>query len=523
MEVPPTIMRNFMERFIERHQDGIVGVLSGFDRVLFRGTLRSLSYVQGMDKFLGSQRVLYKDFGAFAERLSAQVKAQAEAVAQQHRRPLHYVESAQQSKEDLARAIMEKDNIREGLVCVLTCVEPCHSYFLRKDKERKLLQLAKGPRKCLHIYYYFVDREFGLMHVRLQTWLPFPIQVCLNGREYLARQLDKAKIGYEQRDNCFVRIDDLKRAQKILDRLVKRNWPKYLKMLSRRVNPLFSQNGLALRDYYWTWRQGEYATDVMFKDAKSLKAIYPRLVRHALRVFDCRSLLRFLGRRVNRRFPGEVTTEYHERIEGICVKHWVEENSLKMYDKQGSVLRIETTINNPRRFKVYRWAERHGRRCQAWLPMRKAVTDLPWLVQVCQAANQRYLEALADVEVTQTAQEVLDPVSKRIERAGRAYRALRPVTTEEAALFACLLNGKYRLHGFRNADVRQVLCPQPSADPKERRAACGRACRYLRLFRAHGLIRKVPRTHSYRLTRRGTQTMTTALKLRETPVCLLAA
>jgi hypothetical protein len=513
-----------MERFLHRHSDRVIGVLSGFDRILFRGTLRSLSYLQGMDKFLGSQRVLYKDFGAFAQRLSDQVKAQAEAIAQQHQRPSRYLESAQQSKEDIARAIMEKDGIREGLVCVLTCVEPCHSYFLRKDKEHKWLHLAKGPRKCLHIYYYFVDREFGLMHVRVQSWLPFPIQVCLNGREYLARQLDKAKIGYEKRDNCFVRIDDLKRAQKILDRLVTRNWSKYLRKLARRVNPLvLPQSGLSLRDYYWTWRQGEYATDVMFKDAASLQEVYPRLVQHALTRFCCSDLLRFLGRRVNSRFPGEVTTRYHERIEGVCVKHWVEENSLKMYDKQGSVLRIETTINNPRRFKVYRWAERHGRRCQAWLPMRKAVTDLPWLVQVCQAANQRYLEALADVEVTSTVHEVLDPVSQRIERDGRAYRGLRPVTAEEAALFACLLNGKYRLHGFRNADVRAVLCPPVSDDAKERRAACGRASRYLRLLRAHGLIRKVPRTHCYRLTRRGTQVMTTALQCRDTSVCLLAA
>lgn len=513
-----------MERFLQRHAGRILGTLSGFDRILFRGTLRSLSYVAGMDAFLGSQHVLYKDFGPFAECLSAQVKAQAEAIAQQHQRPLRYLESAQESKEDIARAIMEQDGIREGLVCVLTCVEPCQSFFLRKDAERKLLRLVAGPRKCLHVYYYFVDREFGLMHVRVQTWLPFPIQVCLNGREYLARQLEKAKIGYEQRDNCFARVDDLKKAQKILDRLVRRKWPKYLKMLARRVNPLLlPSSGLSLRDYYWTWRQGEYATDILFKDTTSLKEIYPRLVQHALQVLDCRDLLRFLGRRVNSRFPGQVTTVYRERVEGVCVKHWIEENSIKMYDKQGSVLRIETTINNPRRFKAYRWATRHGKRRQAWLPMRKAVTDLPRLVEICQAANQRYLEALADVEVTQPIHQVLDPVSHRIEKDRRAYRGLRPVTAEEAALFACLLNGSYRLQGFRNADVRQVLCPQRENNPSQRRAACARASRYLRLLRAHGLIRKVPRTHCYRLTRRGTQVMTIAIKLRKTPAACLVA
>jgi hypothetical protein len=513
-----------MERFLQRHAGRISGVLSGFDRVLFRGTLRSLSYVAGMDKFLGSQRVLYKDFGRFAEGLSERIKVQAEAIAREQQRPYEYLGSPQVSKEDRARALAERDGIREGLVCVLSCVEPCFSYGLHKDAQRKWLHLVRQQRKCLHVYFYFVDREFGLMHVRLQTWLPFPIQVCFNGREYLARQLDQAKIGYEKRDNCFVRIDDLPRAQALLDRLVRRKWPKYLSALARRVNPLLlPKSGLALRGYYWTWRQGEYATDILFRDPAALQEVYPRLVQHALHRFACRDVLRFLGRRVCSRFSGEVTTVYRERHEGVCVKHWVEENSLKMYDKQGSVLRIETTINNPRRFKVYRWAQRQGRRCQAWLPLRKAVTDLPRLVEIAQAANQRYLEALADVEVARLVHTVFDPVSRRIVRDGHAYRGLRLVTDEEARLFGQLLNGAFRVQGFRNIDVRGVLDPPAEHDVIQRRRAAGRATRYLRLLRAHGLIRKVPRTHYYRVTQRGTQVMATALRIRQTNVTALAA
>jgi hypothetical protein len=492
--------------------------------MLFRGTLRSLSYVAGMDAFLASQHILYKDFAAFAERLSEQVKAHAEAIAREQRRPLIYVDSPKQSKEDLARQVQERDDIREGLICVLTCVEPCHSYTVRRDAERKLLHLASGPRKCLHIYFYFADREFGLMHVRLQTWLPLPIQICINGREYLGRQLNKAKIDYEQRDNCFARIDDLPRAQKILDRLVGRDWTKFLKALARRLNPLLRpSSGLSLHGYYWTWRQGEYATDILFKDAAGLKEVYPSLVHHALRTFSCRDSLRFLGRRINSRFAGEITTVHHERVEGICVKHWVEENSIKMYDKQGSVLRVETTINNPRRFKTYRWAKRHGKRCKAWLPMRKAIVDLPRLVEICHAANQRYLEALADVEVACPVHKVLDPISRRIVRDQRAYRGLRPITAEEAKVFAALLSGPHRLHGFRNADVRQILSGPAASSVAQRRSACGRASRYLRLLRAHGLIRKVSRTHRYHLTQRGTQVMATAVNLRQTSVAALVA
>jgi hypothetical protein len=513
-----------MERFFERFQDRIQGVLSGFDRLLFRGVLRSICHVGGMDRFLSSQRVLYKDFGAYVNRLSEQMKQHAETVAQQTGRPLRYVASAEESKEAIARNIMERDCIQEGLVCVLTCVEPCQTFSIRKNRERKLLQLVGERRKCLHVYFYYVDRDFGLFHIRLQTWLPFPMQICLNGREYLARQLTKEGIGHEQRDNSFTRIDDLPRAQAILDRLVKKKWPRVLQALARRHNPLVgARSGLRLHDYYWTLRQGEWATDVMFKDAASLAAIYPTLAHHAIMQFGAQHVMRFLGRKTNARFNGEVWSELKHRVEGICVKHWVEENSIKMYDKQGSILRIETTINNPRRFKVYRRATRKGQACMAWLPMRKAVADIPRLAKVCQAANQRYLQALALVNVPQPVKTVLDPVSRRVIKNGRAYRALRPVSKEEAELFRILLNGAFHIQGIRNPDVRRLLYPEAEKDPIARKKASGRITRYFRLLRAHGLIQKVSGVRYYRVTDRGTQIMTTAQELRETDLSRLAA
>jgi hypothetical protein len=524
MEVPPTIARNIMERFIERYQDRVVGVLSGFDRLLFRGILRSICHVEGMDRFLSSQRVLYKDFGAYVQRLSEQMKEHAQTVARQAGRPLCYVASAEESKEEIARKIMERDRIDEGLVCVLTCVEPCQTFSIRRNRERKLLQLVGERRKCLHVYFYYVDREFGLFHIRLQTWLPFPMQICLNGREYLARQLTKEGIGHEQRDNCFTRIDDLPRAQAMLDRLVKKKWPRCLQALARRHNPLVgAKSGLRLHDYYWTLRQGEWASDVMFKDAAALQEIYPTLVQHAIMQFSCQHVLRFLGRRTNARFNGEVWSELKHRLEGICVKHWVEENSIKMYDKQGSILRIETTINNPRRFKVYRRATRKGQPCMAWVPMRKAVADIPRLTKVCQAANQRYLQALALVNVPQPVKAVLDPVSRRVIKEGRAYRALRPVTKEEAAMFRILLNGAFRIQGFRNPDVRRLMFPEAERDPIALKKASGRITRYFRLLRAHGLIHKVSGVRYYRVSDRGIQVMATAQQLRETDLGLLAA
>jgi hypothetical protein len=503
-----------MEAFIQRHEGDVLGVLSGFDRLLFKGTLRSLSYAKGVDKFLGAARVQYKDYKSFVMGLTAQIRSRAEEVARETGRPLKNLKSSHDSKEDEALAIAKRDGVKEGLVCVLSCVEPCITFSIRRNGSGGF-GFVSEERRCLFYYFYYLDREFGLMHIRLATWLPFGIQVCLNGREYLARQLTRAGIGFEKRGNCFLRIDDLPAAQRILQGLEVRRWERLLKALAKRVNPLLSRrSGLNLWPYYWSVRESEYATDVMFKDAEALRRLYPALADHAIKYFHSENVLRFLGRRVNTRFEGEVSSSYLRREEGLRVKHWVEENSIKMYDKEGSVLRIETTINNVRRFKVRRMTEWGGDRRMRWIPMRQAVADLDRRVEVSRAANKRYLEALAVVDVPCPAREVLDKVSRPVTKDNRPYRPLRPVSREEAEVFEAVLDGGFLLKGFSNRQLRELLGTATIADDRDRRRESGRTTRLLRLLRAHGLIRKVSGTRYYRVTPHGHLTMTAALKLR---------
>jgi hypothetical protein len=123
-----------MERFLKRHTNRMLGSISGFDRVLFRGTLRSIRYAQGLDYFMGSQRVGFKDFTGLVEKFSAGVKARAEQIARRAGRPFLYVPSGQASKEALAREVLKRDGIEEGLICVLSCVEPCPSFSVRRDR-----------------------------------------------------------------------------------------------------------------------------------------------------------------------------------------------------------------------------------------------------------------------------------------------------------------------------------------------------------------------------------------------------
>lgn len=403
-----------MKRFLKRHEGRITGTLSGFDRVLFRGALRSIAHVSGLEVFLYSQHVLFKDFGAYALSLSQRIIEQAKETASELGRPYQYLPSSKDSKEELALQIRDRDHIKEGLICVFACVEPCQSFDLKKDKASKHLRLVSKERKCLHLYFYYQDREFGLMHVRLQTWLPCTIQVCLNGREWLARQMDRAGITYTQRDNCFTYISDLKRAQQLLDRLSERKWSKFLDALGQKVNPwIHPRTGLDVRSYYWSIRQGR-------------------------------------GRKV------------------------------------------------------------------MWLPMRKGIADIRRRVELSRAANARYLDALSVVGVETPSYRLLDRVNHAVQKVKRRYRALRPISPEDAGLFQAILYGHHALQGFRNRDLRKTL---GETDPKNTSA---RISRLLALLRAHKLIYKVLKTNYYRITRKGHQIMATALKFRQPEIALLA-
>lgn len=510
-----------MERFLTRHKDRITGTITGFDRILFRGTLRCLSHCQGMWVFLSSQHVLLKDFGRFVQRLSDEVSEHGKELAEQLGRPYEYLTNSSLSKEQRAREIMERDQIKKGLICVFAVVEPCYSITVRGNRQTKKLELVSRFRKCKHLYFYFVDREFGLMHIRLQTWLPFTIQVCVNGRRWLGLKLQRAGIPFVQHDNTFTEIAHIPRAQQFMDQLLRRDFAPCLNSLIKVINPLTRHPEWKLPNgYYWSFQEVEIATDVMFKDPDSLARLYPSLVQHAMLVWNSTNVMRFLGRRLNGNVKGEISSNLKRRHEGVRVKHWVEENSIKMYDKAFSVLRIETTINNPHRFKAYRRSTHHGQPCRRWLRLRKGVIAIRRLVQIARAANERYLQALAVVGEPKPSHRILDPVSQPVKEQVRRFRALQPISPRDSRLFELICQGRFLLNGFRNKDLCQSL--QAPEDVNRRRFSL-RLGRQLQLLRAHGLIFKVAKTHYYRITNKGFEVMNTAIKFRAADLALLAA
>jgi hypothetical protein len=508
-----------MDAFLNVHRDAVTGTLSMFDRMIFRGYLTALWPRGAFAVFLARQGVLLKEFGGYVQAASEELKAHARAMADRTGRPCLYLEGATtrrsgRSKEDLAREIAERDGVREGLICVLSVVEPCRSFAVRGNRKTHRLEVVSCERRCLHLYFYFLDAELGFMHVRLQTWFPFNIQIYVNGRSWLARQMDREGIGYDRHENAFTRIEDLQRAQELSGRFARRRWPRLLDNLARRVNPLLPMiRDLGFGSYYWVLDQAEFATDIMFRSRQSLTAVYPELTAQATTTFGSEDVLRFLGRKLHHRLAGEVTTDLKRRPEGWRIKHRMKRNSIKMYDK-ASVLRIETTINNPREFKVLRVRQTPQGRSRRWCPMGKGVANVWRYAQVSEQANHRYLDALASVQPKGKAILELDRLCRSRTQHGERFSRFEPLTHSDCELFQAVLAGEHTIRGFRNRDLQQRLYPKPARNANEQRRRSARVSRLIRKLRGHGLVGKVPGCRLYRPTAHGLELMAAAIHCR---------
>ncbi|MFN0134993.1 MAG: hypothetical protein ACKVS9_02630 [Phycisphaerae bacterium] len=509
-----------MLSFIQRHAGAVTGVLSGFDRLRFRGTKRLLANAGGMMNFLSQKKVLLKDFKQYALHTTDQIRRATTNIAAAAGLAVRYLAGSAQSKETQVAQIEQEQGVRHGLICILSCVEPCWSYEIHRNRAARKLELQGGWRKCLHYYHYFRHPELGLMHVRLQTWFPFHMHICLNGREWLANQMNVAGIEYQKRDNCFVSLADPPAVQALMDRQLTTDWPKLLDELARRVNPqeqaIFAD---AAVPYYWSLEQSEWATDVLFRSGAALAGLYPRLIRFGMQTLGSRDVMRFLGRRPPHNggygtFAGEVVSDLKGRPEGVRIKHRVNRNSIKMYDKQASVLRVETTVNDPHDMKVYRPKEGDPNGAKQWRYMRKGVADLHRRAQVSQAANERYLEALASVEPSAALGELTAALCRPVKWKGARVRGLNPLGSADAELLAIVGRGEFMLNGFRNRDVATGLYSGAAAGSREARRRSAAVTRKLRLLRAHGLIQKAPKTHRYQVTAAGRKLITAILAAR---------
>lgn len=503
------------------HEDRIVGALTMFDRVIFKGHLTRFFGNGAVRAFLWSQGVPLKDFTEYAKRTTDEIARCVQGIAADAGRPVISFDHVKtrggaNRKDDMAKTIAQRDGIVEGVICVISVVESCWSFQVRRNHNTHLLEATRRERKCLHHYLYLIDPEFGFMHVRIQGWMPYTIQVYINGREWLARQLDKAGVGYLRYDNSLQRIDNLERAWELCDTFAHRKWPRVLNAFAHLVNPVLPAiKAAGFGEYYWVVDQVEIATDVMFKSRPHLLAVWPDLVRHATLAMSAEDVLGFLGRKLHPALAAEVVTDAARRPAGWRVKHRVARNWVKVYDK-AAVLRVETTINNPREFRVLRvLTDDNGRRERRWCEMRKSVADMWRHFQAGAAANRRYLDALAAAPLKGEGVRALDALCRPRTTNGRYHARFDPLSPKDLALFRAVLSGEFSVRGFRTCDITARLYRRPPADIDESHRRCERVSRLIAKLRGHGLVAKVPRARRYRLTPHGHRLLTAAVNLHD--------
>lgn len=504
-----------MDKFVQRFPDKIKGVITGFDRIVFKGVIRPLMFAAGAQHFLQARHILNKDYKQWVMAQSSLIVDAAETYTHKEvGRGITPISSCHTRKEELAHEWQKKQDIRSGLIGVWSCVEACTTYRARFDAQAGFPQLRNDFSRCKHLYFYYDHADYGFMSVRLQTWFPYGIQIALNGREWLRRSLDKEHVKYVIHGNKFLHIADYKRAQQLLEMQTDARWQPLLDSFLPQVFPSMTKT-LGPLSYYWTLWQSEWATDFVFESPASIAPFTGSLLRHALMTGTYDRVLRYMGRPLDAKgqpHPAanpELVTRADAWHDGARIRHWVDKNSVKLYNEQ-NVLRAEMTMNNPAKFKVFRRKEgQNAKQPKQRLSLRKGLADISLRTQVSAEVNQRFMEQMATVRDDTPLRDLIAGLTRSFTQDGRTVRAL-DITGKDQTLLLALADPKYVVSGITNKCLQQELSSSPWAKGGSARQLSARISRHLRLLRDHGLIRKMPNQRKYTLTDKG-RSLTTAL------------
>lgn len=486
----------------ERYSSQILGVISCFDRIIVTGTLPEICHARAMESFVRSKGIRLFDYTQLVEPLREEIRLHAERLAQEAGLAIEFIRRKSFRKEDRVKELLEKRGRAPGLVHIFSAMESCTCFKPWHDKKTGTTSLRTSEGKCLHYYFYFLDANLGLCYLRIPTWAPFRLQFYCNGHNLLAAQLKKSGIEHQLVDNVFVEIADLAQAQRLADGFRPDALQRRLDGFARQYCPVVAsfQEG-----YHWSLMQVEYATDIIFKRPSDLQPLYEVLVRTAVHTVKPENIATFLGRKLDIRYEGEIGNDFHTRIEGTRIKHQMGSLSIKMYDKLGRVLRLETTANDVTIFRHHRRVEhRDGTWEMKIAPVKKSIYSLPALAELMGAANRRYLEFLSCLDDPSAGIRDLEKLSRQARDGERTYPGFNLFASSDLALFEALVRGEFQLHGFQNRHLQELL---PGKTPAA-------VSRLLKRLRTHGLVKKVGKTYKYYLTRLGQRVILAGLKLR---------
>lgn len=493
-----------MPDFLARHADKIVGVLHCFDRVVITGTVPEICHPRAMAVHLKREGYRIFDYARWAEPLRDRIREHAQRIAHEQQVQIEFVRKTTFRKEDRVRAVLEARGSHPGLVHILSAMETCPSFSPWHDKHTGETFLRHKEAKCLHYYFYFIHARYGLCYLRVPTWAPFRLQFYFNGHNFLASELRREGIDFKMVDNAFVDIADFGRATQLADGLDAAALHRELDRLVRRYCPVLRELSTGCR---WSVHQVEYATDIIFKSTRDLGPLYDALVRTAVHAIKADNVATFLGRKLTATCTAEIGNDFQTRIEGTRLKHYLGPVAVKMYDKLGYVLRIETTANDVTFFKHHRMVEHRNGTCEYKLAsVRKSIYSLRDLRELLSASNRRYLDFLSAVDDPSPGLGRLEKVARPAsDRAGRNHRGFNLFHGDDLKLFEIIQRGEFNISGLQARDLKKHF---PNATP----SAIGRM---LKRLRVHGLLKKIGNRYKYYLTALGRTAAAAALKLRE--------
>jgi hypothetical protein len=487
----------------ERYDDRIAGVLSCYDRIVITGTLPGVCYADGMTRFLHASGIRVFDYPEFAMTLRDRVRERAASLATEAGVTIEHIARSHIRKEEVVARVLEARGDRPGLVHILSAMEAYDAYQPWHDKRTHKTFVRPDSGKCLHYYFYFLDAKFGLIYLRVPTWAPFRLQFYCNGHSWLARQLTAKGIGYTMADNAFVRIDDWQRAQELADRLSPDQLHRTLDRYAERCCPVSDVFG---QSYHWSLMQVEYATDLAFRSTATLGPLYEQLIRQSVLSVKAEQVASFLGRHITPQLAQEIGSQFTTRIEGTCVKHRFGKSSIKMYDKCGIVLRIETTSNDVSFFKHHRKVEhREGPPTRTLAPVKKSIYSLIDLREILFGCNRRYLAHLSALDDFSAGVRALGRLTRPRDVDGKTVKGINFFEAGDSALLHALRNPRLNIAGVRRTDLL----------PDLRMFSPTRLSRQLRRLLDIGVIKRVTGTYRYYLTKAGRAATAAAGRLAE--------
>jgi len=466
--------------------------LESIDRMYLNVYQPRLQYDRGVVNFFRFHRGHTFASSALMQPISNAFIANVERFVKQRRVPLITFRKGER-KEDIVLPYRQQAQGRERVLVVGKAQEKTPVFRTQKRRNPETGQvypwIVKTTAMVNHFYFYCLDDDFGPFFLKVCTYFPYNAKLCLNGHEYLKRQLTKQKIAFEELDNGILSCANPKRLQKLADGLsaekidaLLRKWQAIL------PQPFSTQDVAAGYRYDVSILQSEFSLTQVLDRPLTGRVFFEEVIRENLDLGRPDQVQLIFNRRVTKRTPGRFRTRV--LTEGVVPSLHVDykHSKIKQYHKEGRALRTETTINDPRDFGI-------GKRLQNLSALRKVGFD----------ANRRLLNVQHISQDCAIGEAVFQRMNSTVEVSGQRAGPLRFGDTTVQTLFSVLLLFRFLVRGFSNRELREHWAPLLGKTPDS--LTSGQMTYQLRRLRLHGLIERIPKTHRYRVTDSGWRTM----------------